>query len=295
MLARLLRLLVPLTPRRHPRLFPIFRRGRFQTGLFRSRRPHPNPSPRPRTQPLQRRPAAPSQPQSSSPTRQKIRPKLSLASLPPLGAGWREIAPPSPPPNSRRPAHALSFVRPPRPPVAVPARAARRPAQASPHRPGKTSPTRAPLPSRATPRSVRRRAWPGASRLQPKYAPPRLKSFLEKTLIAREAPACAAPVYTHRQPQPAPHRPARLHWHGPTKPRSRCDGQSQPHRGAPPFGSRAALRPLSAPGVERVQLSARNRRLRDRPDCGVHVSGQQHRRGLAKPRRPASNRPLRSR
>ena len=90
-----------LAPR--PRLFPIFRRGRFQTGLFRSRHPHPTPSPRPRTQPIQRRPAAPSQPQPSSPTRQKIRPKLSLASLPPLGAGWREIAPPSPPPDSRCP------------------------------------------------------------------------------------------------------------------------------------------------------------------------------------------------
>ena len=231
-------------------------RGRFQTGLFRSRRPHPNPSPRPRTQPLQRRPAAPSQPQPSSPTRQKIRPKLSLA---------------------------------------APRRTPQPPAQPPPHRPGKTSPRRALLPSRATPRSVRRRAWPGASRIQPKDAPPRLKSFLEKTLIAREAPAFAAPHSATLQPQPATHRPARLHWQGPTKPRSRCDGQSQPYRGTPPFGSRAGLRPLSAPGVERVQLSARNRRLRDRPDRGVHVSGQQHRRGLAKPRRPASHRPLRSR
>ena len=294
MLARLLRLLATSATER-PRLFLTLRLGRSQTGLFRSRRPHPNPSPRPRTQPPPRRPALPSQPQPSSPTRQKIRPKLSLASPPPLGAGWREIAPPSPPPNSRRPAHALSFVRPPRPPVAVPVRAARRPAQVSPHRPGKTSPRRALLPSRATPRSVRRRAWPGASRLQPKDAPPRLKSFLEKTLEAREAPAFAARHSATLQPQPATHRPARLHWHGPTKPRSRCDGQSQPHRGASPFGSRVGVWPLSAPGVERVQLSARHRRLRDRPDRGVHVSGQQHRRGLAKPRRPASHRPLRSR
>ena len=84
MLTRLLRLLAPLTPRCRPRLFPIFRRGRFQTGLFRSRRPHPTPSPRPRTQPLQRRPPVPSQPQPSSPTRPKIRPKLSLASPNPL-------------------------------------------------------------------------------------------------------------------------------------------------------------------------------------------------------------------
>ena len=103
LLGPLLRLLARLTPRRRPHSFPIFRSGRFQTGLFRSRRPHPTPSPRPRTQPIQRRPAAPSQPQPSSPTRPKIRPKLSLASPPPLGAGWREIAPPSPPPDSRCP------------------------------------------------------------------------------------------------------------------------------------------------------------------------------------------------
>ena len=104
MLTRLLRLLAPLTPRRCPRWFATLRRGRPQTGLFRSKRLHPTPAPRPRTQPLHRRPALPSQPRPSSPTRQKIRPKLSLASLPPLGAGWREIAPPSPPPKSRRPA-----------------------------------------------------------------------------------------------------------------------------------------------------------------------------------------------
>ena len=107
MLTRLLRLLAPLTPRRRPRLFPIFRRGRFQTGLFRSRRPHPTPSPRPRTQPLQRRPAVPSQPQPSSPTRQKIRPKLSLASPNPLwGFGLARDSSPFtptqfPPPGTR--------------------------------------------------------------------------------------------------------------------------------------------------------------------------------------------------
>ena len=295
MLTRLLRLLAPLTPRRHPRLFPIFRRGRFQTGLFRSRRPRPTPSPRPRTQPLQRRPAAPSKPQPSSPTRQKIRPKLSLASPPPLGAGWREIAPPSPPPNSHRPAHALSFVRSPATAGcrAGPSRPASRPGLATSPWQDLAHPRPAALPCHTpVPPS------PGVARRVPasaKNAPPRLKSFLEKTLTAREAPAFAARHSATLQPQPAPHRPARLHWQGPTKPRSRCDGQSQPHRGAPPFGARAGLRPLSAPGVERVQLSARHRRLRDRPDRGVHVSGQQHRRGLAKPRRPASHRPLRSR
>ena len=84
--APLLRRVLPLLERLAPRFFPV---------PFRSKRLHPTPS---------RRPAAPTPPQPSSPTRPKIRPKLSLASPPPLGAGWREIAPPSPPPKSRRPA-----------------------------------------------------------------------------------------------------------------------------------------------------------------------------------------------
>ena len=198
MLTRLLRLLAPLIPRRRPHLFPIFRRGRFETGLFRSRRPHPTPSPRPRTQPFQRRPAVPSRPQPSSPTRQKIRPKLSLASLPPEGAGWREIAPPSPPPKSRRPAPALSPIRSPQPPLAVPLRTPQPPAQPSPHRPGKTSPTH------ATPRSARRRPCPGASPLHPKNAPPRLKSFLKKLLRAQ-----AHPISCPNPPLPRPRLAAR--------------------------------------------------------------------------------------
>ena len=90
------------------------------------------------------------------------------------GSGWPETASPFTP---------HPFPLPPR-------RATQPPAQTSPHRPATTSPTR------ATPRSARRRACPGASPTQPKTAPPRLKSFLEKTLIAREAPisphsACA--------------------------------------------------------------------------------------------------------
>ena len=107
MLTRLLRLLAPLTPRRRSRLFPIFRRGRFQTGLFRSRRPHPTPSPRPRTQRPWRRPSVPSQLQPSSPTRQKNRPKLSLASPNPLwGFGLARDSSPFtptqfPPPGTR--------------------------------------------------------------------------------------------------------------------------------------------------------------------------------------------------
>ncbi len=87
MLARLLRLLATSATRR-PRLFLTLRRRRSETGLVRSRRLRPNPSPRPRTQRPWGRPAVTSQPQPSSPTRQKIRPKLSLASLNPQG-GFR--------------------------------------------------------------------------------------------------------------------------------------------------------------------------------------------------------------
>ena len=184
MLARLLRLLAPLTPRRRSRLFPIFRRGRFETGLFRSRRPPPlatsaHPaSLAPSSRPL----AAP----ASSPTRQKSGPSyLSPARIPSGDSGWREIAPPSPPPNPRRPPQALS-------PHPIPATAgcpARPHGPASrpplPHRPGKTSP------SRAASRSARRRPRPGASPLQPKNAPPNLKSFLEKTLTRASPPRFA--------------------------------------------------------------------------------------------------------
>ena len=182
MLARLLRLLVPLAPRRHPRLFPIFRRGRFQTGLFRSRPLRPTPSPRPRTQPLQRRPAAPSQPQPSSPTRQKIRPKLSLASPPPEGAGWREIAPPSPPPNPHRPPPTLSPARSPRPPAAVPLRTPNRPPN-----PRHTAPTkpRSPTPHPAPPVARRGQAHPRTSRKTPRRTS---RVFWKKLLRAQSHP-----------------------------------------------------------------------------------------------------------
>ena len=174
----LLPLLALLAPWRRPRLFLTIRKG-LGIGLnpassgrdaFR-----PNPSPPPRTQRRQRRPAVPSQPQPSSPIRQKIRPSsLWPARTPYGGSGWPETAPPFTP---------HPFPLPPR-------RATQPPAQTSPHRPATTSPTR------ATPRSARRRACPGASPTQPKNAPPRLKSFLGKTLIAREGPipphsACA--------------------------------------------------------------------------------------------------------
>ena len=88
-----------LAPRRRSRLFPIFR----------SRRLRPNPSPPPRTQRPQRRPAVPSQPQHSSPIRQKIRPSgLWPARTPYGGSGWPETAPTSPRHPASRPDLATS-------------------------------------------------------------------------------------------------------------------------------------------------------------------------------------------
>ena len=143
----------------------------------------PNPSPPPRTQRPQRRPAVPSQPQPSSPIRQKIRPSSLWPARTPIGGFGlaRDCSPPSPP---------HPFLLPPR-------RATQPPAQTSPHRPATTSPTR------ATPRSARRRACPGASPTQPKIAAPRLKSFLEKTLDCARGPhfapfgVCQTPPSLH--------------------------------------------------------------------------------------------------
>ncbi len=181
-----------LAPRRRPRLLPILRSDWSQTGLFRSQPLHPNPSPRPRTQPFHRRPAAPSQPQSSSPTRPK-NPAQAISRQPaPSGGGLaRDSSPFTPtqfPPPATRPQ--------PRPIPQAPLATPLRTAQPPPHRPGKTSPTH------ATPRSARRHAPLGASPNQPKTTPPHLKSFLEKLLRAREAP-CRAPATSSRAPSPS--------------------------------------------------------------------------------------------
>ena len=125
------------------------------------------PPPRQPRQPELTSPPNPSQPQPSSPTRQK---KTRPSYLSP------------PPPDSR----------------------SRTPAQDSPHRPRNTSSTRAPRPSRARPRSVRRQGWPAQSPTQKKRAPPRLKSFLEKTLTRTNPPHFAS------QTTPPTHRPAPL-------------------------------------------------------------------------------------
>ena len=111
----------------HPTSFRVLRSGRSQTGLFRSRlRPTPAPHPRPLRPRI--RPALPSQPQPSSPTRQKIRPQRSPSSAAPLrGRRCSATAPPFTPHQLLPPAR----------------RTARRPAQVSPPRPCKTAPTRA--------------------------------------------------------------------------------------------------------------------------------------------------------
>ncbi len=168
--APLLHRLLPLLQRLPLHSFAILRTGRLPTGLFRPRRPRPTPSPRPRPQPLQRRPAAPSKPQPSSPTRPKIRPKLSLAGPPPLGAGRREIAPPSPPPKSD---HS-------QPPPAAPLR----------------TPSPPPNTHHTTPHPRIRRFSPSQPhpKTPPKTTPPHLKSFLEETLTARETPISTPPT-----------------------------------------------------------------------------------------------------
>ena len=174
--APLLHSLLPLLERLPLRAFAILRTGRFHTGLFRSRRPHPTPARRPRTRPLQRRPAAPSPPQPSSPTRPKNPAQANSRRPAPRGGGPARVSSPFTPAQSPQP-----------------------PAQPRPHHPEQTSPIR------ATDPSTQRRAWLGASPIQPKctapQAPPKhtplhLKSFLEETLTARETPISTPPT-TH--------------------------------------------------------------------------------------------------
>ena len=122
---------------------------------------------------------------------------LSPARIPRGDPGWREIAPPSPPPQSRHQA----------------------PAPASPRRPGQTrphTPSCPPVPVRPRPdpkrpsfsrRAPRRtsvipaspvgiQSSSGAPKATPKCTPPRLKSFLEKTLTRAKQPHFAPPT-TH--------------------------------------------------------------------------------------------------
>ena len=263
MLTRLLRLLAPSHPGATPACSPSFVGAGFNRPL-----PARTPPPHPLTTSAHPASSAPPCRPLEAPTfvanRQKTGPSyLSPARIPYGDSGWREIAPPSPPPNSRRPAPALSFVRPPRLPVAVPVRAARRPAQASPHRPGKTRPPAPRCPTEPHPGpsvAGRGRRVPASA----KDAPPRLKSFLKKLLLRARPPL--APLRTAPLSSPSQH---------PTAPPV-YTGRDRPSLGA---GVTANLNPTGAPrnsargpasgryhvpGVERVQLSARHRRLRDR-------------------------------
>ncbi len=112
--------------------------------------PCPRPAPLlPRT-PRSPSPSAPRAPLSCrtfvlSPPRSKNRPKLSLAGPPPLGAGRREIAPPSPPPESRRPP-------PPRPRPSALARPRPPAPRTTPHQP-------LPKPTKKAPRITSRVFW----------------------------------------------------------------------------------------------------------------------------------------
>ena len=201
MLARLLRLLVPLTPRRCPRLFLTLRRRRSETGLFRSRSLRPNPAPRPRTQRPWRRPAVPSQPQPSSPTRQKNRPKLSLASPNPLwGFGLARDSSPFTPTQFPTPG-----TRPrPRP---IPATAGCRAGASRPaSRPGRaTSPRQDLAPPRpaALPCHTPVRPSPGVARRVPASAekrPAAPQEFFGKNSYARKPTPFHAPTRPSRGP-----------------------------------------------------------------------------------------------
>ena len=196
MLTRLLRLLAPLIPRRRPRSFHhLASRPVSDQSL-----PLETAPPQPLTTSMH--PAVPGavppppSPNLHSPTRPKNRPKLSLASPPPLGAGWREIAPPSPPPNPRRPPPTRRPIQSPQPPLAAPRRTTQPPAQPSPHRPGKTSPTPCHTPLHPSPGV----AWRVPESAKNRPAAP--QEFFGKNSYAREPATSRVP----NGPSPAPAR-----------------------------------------------------------------------------------------
>ena len=194
MLTRLLRLLAASATRRSY-LFLTLGRGRSQTGLFRSRRPHPTPSPRPPTQRPWRRPAAPSQPQPSSPTRQKNRPKLSLASPNPLwGFGLARDSSPFtptqfPPPGTSPQPHPIPATAPCR---AAPHSPASRPALATPPWQSLTHPRQTPVrPSPPVP-------WRVPASAEERPAEP--QEFFGKNSYARKPTPFHAPTRPSRGP-----------------------------------------------------------------------------------------------
>ncbi len=133
---------------------------------------------------------------------QKIRPKLSLAGPPPLGAGRREIAPPSPPPKSHYPPLAAPLgTQPKTSDAAGCTRAAGMSTPAAPTRSRRRlPPNHDPLPPAPHPGPPLAARAPAPRRISPKCSPPHLKSFLEKTLT-RARPPQNRPATPH-QPQP---------------------------------------------------------------------------------------------
>ena len=179
-----------------PALFPTLRRRPVSDQPLLFETPStPTPSPRPRTQPLQRRPAAPSQPQPSSPTRQKNRPKLSLASPNPLwGFGLARDSSPFtptqfPPPGTRprlRPIPATAPCR------AAPHPPASRPALATPPWQDPAHPRHTPVrPSPPVPWRV-----PAS----PEERPAEPQEFFGKNSYARKPTPFRAPTRPSRGP-----------------------------------------------------------------------------------------------
>jgi len=166
--APLLHRLLSLLQRLPLRSFPILRTGRFQTGLFRSRR-HPTPAQHP-----------PHHPSPSNPSFQPL-----------------PTAPQTPPKDT--PPHLKSFLEKTLTRTSPPHPASQTVPSAAPARP-MTSPTVPPL-TLAPPPNTAIQPRRNALQHSPEHTPPHLKSFLEETLTARESPASHP---RHLVPRPVP-------------------------------------------------------------------------------------------
>ena len=195
MLARLLRLLAPLTPRRRPRLFPTLRRGRFRPAS--SARDASTPTPRHVRAPSV--PPAPSCRPLTAPTfvanPPKNRPKLSLASPNPhRGFGLARDSSPFtptqfPPPGTSPQPHPIPATAPCR---AAPHPPASRPALATPPWQNLTHPRHTPVrPSPPVPWRV-----PAS----PEERPAEPQEFFGKNSYARKPTPFHAPTRPSRGP-----------------------------------------------------------------------------------------------
>ena len=132
----------------------------------------------------------------NTPTRQKNPPKLSLASRPPLGAGWPETVPPFTPPDFRRRPPALSPAHSPCPPR-IPS-----PKQQQPTRhprgggdPAATTHQTSPRPPLATqPDQMLPTSYSPLAPSPTHPAPP--QEFLGRNSYCARAPHCPAPFLT---------------------------------------------------------------------------------------------------